>query len=85
MLQARLREHRRNKRPENTALRFQSFGAVPMKTNGKIRDVAEGVGFEPTIRLRACRFSRPVYSTTLAPLQADGLGGFARSAAIPNG
>ena len=39
-----------------------------MKTNGKSRDVAEGVGFEPTIRLRVCRFSRPVYSTTLAPL-----------------
>src|SRR5262249_6427847 len=32
------------------------------------KNVAEGVGFEPTIRLRVCRFSRPVYSTTLAPL-----------------
>ena len=32
-------------------------------------ELAEGVGFKPTIRLRVCRFSRPVYSTTLAPLQ----------------
>jgi hypothetical protein len=33
--------------------------------------VAEGVGFEPTVRLRARRFSRPVYSTTLAPLRGS--------------
>jgi hypothetical protein len=33
--------------------------------------LAEGVGFEPTVRLRARRFSRPVYSTTLAPLQGS--------------
>ena len=29
------------------------------------------MGFEPTVRLRARRFSRPVYSTTLAPLQGS--------------
>ena len=33
--------------------------------------LAEGVGFEPTVRLRARRFSRPVYSTTLAPLRGS--------------
>ena len=32
-------------------------------------DMAEGVGFEPTRRLHACRFSRPVPSTTRPPLQ----------------
>src|SRR5262245_4060818 len=31
--------------------------------------MAERVGFEPTIRLRVYRFSRPAYSTTLAPLR----------------
>ncbi len=31
--------------------------------------VAERVGFEPTIRLRVFRFSRPVHSTTLPPLR----------------
>jgi hypothetical protein len=45
---------------------------VPYKClllQGKKPALAEGVGFEPTIRLRVCRFSRPVYSTTLAPLR----------------
>ncbi len=31
--------------------------------------LAEGVGFEPTRRFPACRFSRPVPSTTRPPLQ----------------
>ncbi len=31
--------------------------------------LAEGVGFEPTRRLPACRFSRPVPSTTRSPLR----------------
>lgn len=31
--------------------------------------MAERVGFEPTERLHARRFSRPVHSTTLSPLQ----------------
>src|SRR4051812_29563188 len=33
-------------------------------------DVAERVGFEPTVPLRAHRFSRPARSTTLSPLRA---------------
>ena len=33
--------------------------------------LAERVGFEPTIRLRVFRFSRPARSTTLAPLRCD--------------
>ena len=36
--------------------------------------LAERVGFEPTVRLHAQRFSRPPDSTTLAPLRADGYG-----------
>src|SRR5690349_16388014 len=32
--------------------------------------LAEGVGFEPTRLVRACRFSRPVQSTTLPPFHA---------------
>src|SRR6516225_759947 len=32
--------------------------------------LADGVGFEPTRRLRACRFSRPVPSTTRPPIHA---------------
>src|SRR5436190_23883129 len=32
--------------------------------------MAERVGFEPTVRLHAQRFSRPSRSTTLAPLRA---------------
>ncbi len=31
--------------------------------------MAEEVGFEPTVRLHAQRFSRPPRSTTLAPLR----------------
>jgi hypothetical protein len=31
--------------------------------------MAEGVGFEPTRDFHPCRFSRPVYSTTLSPLR----------------
>lgn len=34
-----------------------------------IQMLAEREGFEPSERLRAHRFSRPAYSTTLAPLQ----------------
>src|SRR5262245_2403246 len=34
------------------------------------RVLADGVGFEPTRRLRACRFSRPVPSTTRPPILA---------------
>jgi hypothetical protein len=33
------------------------------------KQMAEGEGFEPSRRLRACRFSRPVPSTTRPPLR----------------
>jgi hypothetical protein len=33
--------------------------------------MAEGVGFEPTVPLRARRFSRPFPSTTRTPFQYD--------------
>ncbi len=35
-------------------------------------EMAERVGFEPTVRLHAQRFSRPSRSTTLAPLRGAG-------------
>ena len=42
-------------------------------------NVAEEVGFEPTVRFHARRFSRPVHSTTLPLLRgATGLAGGAR-------
>lgn len=34
----------------------------------KAEDMADGVGFEPTRRLHACRFSRPVPSTARPPI-----------------
>jgi hypothetical protein len=40
------------------------------RCRAKTREVrAEGVGFEPTVRLHELRFSRPVHSTTLPPLR----------------
>jgi hypothetical protein len=36
---------------------------------GTTRAVAEEVGFEPTVRFHARRFSRPVHSTTLPLLR----------------
>ena len=33
------------------------------------RELAERVGFEPTVPVKAQRFSRPPHSTTLAPLR----------------
>ena len=53
--------------------RFPPLGAggkrrkVPARKSG--RKMAERVGFEPTVRLHAHRFSRPSRSTTLAPLR----------------
>ena len=43
--------------------------------NGNIKKMAEGVGFEPTVRLHVQRFSRPPRSTAPASLlriQANG-------------
>jgi hypothetical protein len=43
---------------------------APKKTRGPLRlGMAERVGFEPTVRSRVQRFSRPPRSTTPAPLQ----------------
>ena len=42
--------------------------------------MAERVGFEPTVPLRAQRFSRPSQSTTLAPLRERAPGGAADEA-----
>ena len=37
---------------------------------GNVRNTqTDGVGFEPTSRFRDCRFSRPVHSTALPPIQ----------------
>ena len=33
------------------------------------KQVADRVGFEPTIGVNLCRFSRPVLSTTQAPVR----------------
>ena len=37
--------------------------------NKNLAELADGVGFEPTRPLRACRFSRPVLSTAQPPIQ----------------
>ncbi len=50
-----------------------SLSASPVATGTCGRIVAEEVGFEPTVRFHARRFSRPVHSTTL-PLLRPGLG-----------
>src|SRR5438093_6287651 len=44
------------------------------------RILAERVGFEPTIRLRVFRFSRPARSTAPSPLRVGGFYQWARSA-----
>ena len=39
---------------------------------GNVRNTqTDGVGFEPTSRFRDCRFSRPVHSTALPPIQTQ--------------
>ena len=55
--------------------------ANPFETNGNLAaelaavgvrkgELADGVGFEPTVRLHARRFSRPLPSTTRPPIQS---------------
>ena len=39
--------------------------------SASLRIIAEREGFEPSIRFPACRFSKPVLSTTQPPLQKD--------------
>ena len=50
---------------------FFCVGASLNKINDFHKKLAGGWRFEPTVRLRARRFSRPVYSTTLAPLRGS--------------
>ncbi len=70
--------------PHGTALLRQGYGGQPSlfelrdyvsdgvsQPKLEERRLAERVGFEPTVRLHAQRFSRPSQSTTLAPLRAD--------------
>lgn len=45
----------------------------PAMGRGAIWLLADGVGFEPTGPVKARRFSRPVHSTTLPPVQGCGL------------
>ena len=47
--------------------KIHKFGHGKMRR----RSVAEEVGFEPTVRFHARRFSRPVHSTTLPLLRSD--------------
>ncbi len=57
------------KRDSKLANMTETVPSKSLFSHRKIQTVAEGVGFEPTVRLPARRFSRPVYSTTLAPLR----------------
>ena len=60
---------------------MRSFTAAIRRPRCPSRNkLAERVGFEPTVRLHAQRFSRPSRSTTLAPLR-----GTAYRGAIPSG
>ena len=55
-------------RTPKTSLPFKLLGDI---TTGQNK-MAERVGFEPTVRSHARRFSRPVHSTTLPPLRSCG-------------
>jgi hypothetical protein len=48
---------------------FSTFPPIPFKLSRIFKCMAEREGFEPSVRLPVLRFSRPAYSTTLAPLQ----------------
>ena len=54
-------------RTPKTTLPFKALEAVA----GEKCKMAEREGFEPSIPLRVCRFSRPVLSTTQPPLRTD--------------
>ena len=63
-------------RPSSTKSSMKMRWPSPLSTtNKKSRPLdssfylAERVGFEPTSPVKGCRFSRPVYSTTLPPLR----------------
>jgi site-specific DNA recombinase len=55
-----------------TGLMSRSTGEVQLPLSAMQIKLAERVGFEPTVRLHAQRFSRPPRSTTLAPLRRSG-------------
>ena len=70
--------HTLSRRAQSTALaplRVKASGvragnrASKTRTTGDCWMMAEGVGFEPTVRLNVQRFSRPSRSTTPAPLR----------------
>ena len=61
-----------------TALCEKSLKAVLNQSTEKQRTLAERVGFEPTVRLRVQRFSRPPRSTALAPLRKSTRPSFGR-------
>ena len=57
-------------------LAFESLPLLAMMNradalSASLRIIAEREGFEPSIRFPACRFSKPVLSTTQPPLQKD--------------
>ena len=54
---------------------------LPMSPSRTMRDLAEGEGFEPSVRASVQRFSRPPRSTTPAPLRISGSGPTADAAA----
>ena len=58
------------------ACRRRRGGCTARRSAPPCHDVAERVGFEPTVRLHAQRFSRPSRSTTLAPLPRQAAGRF---------
>jgi hypothetical protein len=68
-----LEEPKTNKEHEKRLRRFRISRPMILQFNGIFAVLAEREGFEPSIRLRVFRFSRPAYSTTLAPLHSKTL------------
>ena len=69
--------HRLEKQPASDTDRRSRRKAGYTRRSQFCSEVAERVGFEPTVPVKAQRFSRPPRSTTLAPLPMAGLiGGY---------
>ena len=47
----------------------RASGDITYEKITDVGQVADGVGFEPTKGFHPCRFSRPVHSTALPPIQ----------------
>ena len=62
-------ERRIGGKPRKFRAKFESMPCPEKPFYNNDLSVAEGVGFEPTVRSRAQRFSRPPRSTTPAPLR----------------